>query len=165
MELNRFALAQVLGEACVEKGLRIAMAESCTGGAVSEVITAVSGSSQWFDAGFITYSNAAKTRMLSVKSAMIDDFGAVSKPVAIAMAEGALTYSEADIAIAVTGVAGPDGGTEEKPVGTIWFALADRKHDSCEALSLCFTGGRKHIRRCATAFSLEWFLKHIAQRQ
>jgi nicotinamide-nucleotide amidase len=107
-------------------GLRVATAESCTGGLVSAAITDVPGSSDVFDRGFVTYSNAAKTDLLGVPAAIIDAHGAVSEETAVAMAEGALRHSLADVAVAITGVAGPGGGSTEKPVGLVHFGCARR---------------------------------------
>ena len=116
------ALAQALRAA----GLKLATAESCTGGLIAAACTAVAGSSDWFERGFVTYSNAAKTEMLGVPAALIAAHGAVSAEVAQAMAEGALAHSHADLAVAVTGIAGPGGATPGKPVGTVWIAVARR---------------------------------------
>ncbi len=107
-------------------GLTIAAAESCTGGLVTGLLTEIPGSSSVVERGFVTYSNAAKAESLGVPLATIEAHGAVSAPVAAAMAEGALAHSRADLAVAVTGVAGPDGGSAEKPVGLVWFAIARR---------------------------------------
>ena len=116
------ALAQALRAA----GLKLATAESCTGGLIAAACTAVAGSSDWFERGFVTYSNDAKTEMLGVPAALIAAHGAVSAEVAQAMAEGALMHSQADLAVAVTGIAGPGGATPGKPVGTVWMAVARR---------------------------------------
>ncbi len=118
--------AEILLNHCREAGLKIATAESCTGGLIASTLTAIAGSSDVFDRGFVTYSNASKTEMLGVEAALIDEHGAVSAPVAREMAEGALARSEADLAIAVTGIAGPGGGTPEKPVGLVHLATARR---------------------------------------
>ena len=119
------ALAQALRAA----GLKLATAESCTGGLIAAACTAVAGSSDWFERGFVTYSNDAKTEMLGVPAVLIAAHGAVSAEVAQAMAEGALAHSRADLAVAVTGIAGPGGATPGKPVGTVWMALAMRAVD------------------------------------
>lgn len=111
---------------CVVRGLKIATAESCTGGLVAAVLTEVPGSSAVIDRGFVTYSNRAKTEMLAVDLTLIDRVGAVSKEVAVAMAEGALAHSTADLAVSITGIAGPDGGTADKPVGLVHFAAIRR---------------------------------------
>jgi nicotinamide-nucleotide amidase len=109
-----------------ERGVMIATAESCTGGLIAAAITAVPGASAALERGFVTYSNEAKTEMLGVPAALIDERGAVSREVALAMVEGALKHSRADLAVAVTGIAGPDGGTPEKPVGLVHIAAARR---------------------------------------
>jgi nicotinamide-nucleotide amidase len=115
-----------LADALRARGLRIAAAESCTGGLIAAACTSLAGSSDWFERGFVTYSDAAKTEMLGVDAALIAAHGAVSEAVARAMAEGALAHSTADLAIAVTGIAGPGGAVPGKPVGTVWLATARR---------------------------------------
>lgn len=117
-------LAERVLAANLDIGRRIAVAESCTGGLVSAALTAIAGSSAVFDAGFITYSNEAKIAQLDVDTNILETFGAVSIATAWGMAQGALAHSEADIAVAITGIAGPDGGSEQKPVGTVVFARA-----------------------------------------
>lgn len=117
-------LARSVIEKAQKMGVRIATAESCTGGMIAAALTDVPGSSSVFDRGFVTYSNAAKTDMLGVPAALIADHGAVSDPVARSMAEGALTRSEANISVSVTGIAGPGGGSAEKPVGLVFVAVA-----------------------------------------
>ncbi|HEY9067754.1 MAG TPA: nicotinamide-nucleotide amidohydrolase family protein, partial [Burkholderiaceae bacterium] len=112
---------QVLGDALRRAGLTIASAESCTGGLIAAACTGIAGSSDWFERGFVTYSNEAKTESLGVPAALIAAHGAVSDAVARAMAEGALAHSRAQIAVAVTGIAGPGGGSPGKPVGTVWM--------------------------------------------
>jgi nicotinamide-nucleotide amidase len=123
------ALAQAVQALAVAQGKRIAVAESCTGGLLSAVMTDVAGASDVYDRGFITYSNAAKYKQLGVSENIIDTFGAVSEAVAWAMARGALERSEADLAVAITGVAGPAGGSELKPVGLVVFALVKKGDD------------------------------------
>lgn len=115
-------LSQELGAALKARGFMLALAESCTGGMVAQAVTSMAGSSAWFDRGFVTYSNAAKIEMLGVSAHTLERFGAVSEQTAHEMAEGALKYSHAHIAGSITGIAGPDGGTVEKPVGTVCFA-------------------------------------------
>ena len=115
---------RVLAQALRTAGLKLATAESCTGGLIAAACTAVAGSSDWFERGFVTYSNEAKTEMLGVPAALIAAHGAVSAEVAQAMAEGALAHSRADLAVAVTGIAGPGGATPGKPVGTVWLSVA-----------------------------------------
>ena len=120
------ALAVDLLSACRERGELITSAESCTGGLLAATMTAIAGSSDWFERGFVTYSNASKSEMLGVPYWLIERHGAVSEDVARAMAGGALTHSQANIAVAITGIAGPDGGTAEKPVGLVYFAAGRR---------------------------------------
>ena len=125
--MKRFEPAVVaLAQALRAAGLKLASAESCTGGLIAAACTALAGSSDWFERGFVTYSNAAKSEMLGVPAALIAVHGAVSAEVAQAMAEGALAHSRADLAVAVTGIAGPGGATPGKPVGTVWMAVARR---------------------------------------
>ncbi|OQW62127.1 MAG: damage-inducible protein CinA [Proteobacteria bacterium HN_bin10] len=126
MQSNLIEFATVLLGDCRTRGLRIATAESCTGGLIAATLAAVPGASAVLERGFVTYSNEAKADMLGVPPELIRQYGAVSKEVAIAMAEGALAHSRADVAVAVTGIAGPDGGTPEKPVGLVHLAAARR---------------------------------------
>ena len=121
-------LAIRVGNKLRDERLMLATAESCTGGMVATAITDISGSSNWFERGFVTYSNLAKTEMIGVPAALIDQHGAVSEPVAKAMAEGALRNSRAQVSVAITGVAGPAGGSDSKPVGTVSFAWSNRLH-------------------------------------
>jgi nicotinamide-nucleotide amidase len=148
-------------------GRTVAVAESCTGGLVAAALTEIAGSSAVFDRGFVTYSNAAKIEMLGVPEDLIDTFGAVSVAVAWSMAQGALTRSGADVAVAITGIAGPEGGSEQKPVGTVVFACARRgqdDEDAVEAETKLFTGdftgpdGRPEVRRQAALVALELLL-------
>lgn len=127
--------ARQVVEANRQAGLRIAVAESCTGGLVSAALTEISGSSDVFEAGFVTYANDAKLNLLGVSADVLDTFGAVSVAVAWAMAQGALAKSKADTAVAITGIAGPDGGSEKKPVGTVVFARARRGADPGELVA------------------------------
>ena len=136
-----------------ERGLRVATAESCTGGLIAAALTHVPGSSDVVDRGFVTYSNAAKTEMLGVPPALIATHGAVSAPVAAAMAEGAIARSGADLAVAVTGVAGPGGGSAEKPVGLVWFGIADRGGARTE--HRIFPGSRTAIRAATVAWAFQ----------
>jgi nicotinamide-nucleotide amidase len=152
MEL--FALAKKTGLKLKEHNLTLTTAESCTGGGIAFAITQIDGSSQWFDRGFVTYSNEAKQEMLAVDSKLLDVFGAVSEEVALAMAKGALANSKADISIAITGIAGPQGGTPLKPVGTVWLAFAG-KHLTAKALLLSLKGDRAHIRTESIRLALE----------
>ena len=136
----------------------LATAESCSGGLIAARCTDLAGSSQWFERGFVTYSNAAKTELLGVDAALIDQHGAVSEPVARAMAEGALRHAKAQVAVAVTGIAGPSGGSADKPVGTVWLAWATPKGVDAELQH--FAGDRAAV-RSATA---EQALRGLVQR-
>lgn len=160
-ELN--ALAAQVGQALKQAGLSLATAESCTGGWVGEALTSVAGSSQWYERGFITYSNMAKREMLGVKTAILSRFGAVSEHAARAMAEGALAASHADVALAITGIAGPGGGSMEKPVGTVCFAWAARRAATA-ACTRHYHGDRESIRRSAVAAALEGVLDLLNSR-
>jgi len=152
-------LAQRLGEVLSAQGRVLATAESCTGGWISQVITSVSGSSAWFDRGFVTYSNEAKNEMLGVDAEVLARHGAVSEATAIAMAEGALRHSLADVSVAVTGVAGPTGGTPRKPVGMVCLAWA-RKGAATAVVTRQFSGDRAEIRFQAVVAALEGLLQH-----
>lgn len=145
MESELFELAEQLGRVLKASGKKIATAESCTGGWIAQTITDVPGSSAWFDRGFVTYSNAAKVQMLGVSSQTLERYGAVSAETATEMAAGALAHSDADIAVAVTGIAGPDGGTPDKPVGIVFIAWAD-KHGVAKVVKKQFAGNRRQIR-------------------
>jgi nicotinamide-nucleotide amidase len=145
--------AEAVLQACRERGLTLATAESCTGGLIAAALTHIAGSSDVFERGFVTYSNQAKTEMLGVPADMIQRLGAVSAEVARAMAEGALAFSRADIAVSVTGVAGPGGGSLEKPVGLVWFGCA-RRAASSAIFEQRFSGDRAAIRAQAVAFAL-----------
>lgn len=140
-----------------EAGLMVATAESCTGGLVAAALTGIAGSSAVLDRGFVTYSNAAKSELLGVPAGMIADKGAVSEEVARAMAEGAIARSRADLAVSITGVAGPGGGTQTKPVGLVWFALA-RRGGPTRAVSRRFGDvGRAKVRQLSVATALSLF--------
>jgi len=142
-----------LGEALRARGERLATAESCTGGLIAAACTAVAGSSDWFERGVVTYSNEAKTELLDVPAALIARHGAVSEPVARAMAAGALARSPAQWAIAVTGVAGPGGGTPDKPVGMVWLAWG--RADRLQAERLQLAGDRSAVRRQTVQIALQ----------
>lgn len=135
----------------------ITCAESCTGGGIAKAITDVAGSSAYFDRGFVTYSNSAKHQLLGVAEATLAAYGAVSENVVREMALGALKTANADLAISVSGIAGPDGGSEEKPVGTVWFGFAARS-GRVLAHKMCFAGDRDAVRLQATIFALQTVL-------
>lgn len=151
-------LARSVLDLARQRGLRIALAESCTGGMAAAELTAIPGSSDVFDRGFVTYSNASKQDLLGVSAATIAAHGAVGPETAREMAEGALARSDADLAVAITGIAGPDGGTADKPVGLVWFAVASRGH-ATHAMHRQFTGfGRSIVRKAATETALRLLL-------
>src|ERR1700689_1841616 len=148
------SLAEAAGRLLLAAGRRVATAESCTGGWVAKCLTDIPGSSQWFERGYVTYSNLAKQQSIGVAASVIETFGAVSRPTVEQMAAGALHDSGADLAVAITGIAGPDGGTVEKPVGLVWFALAQRAAAPV-AEQHRFSGDREAIRRAAVARALQ----------
>jgi len=150
-ELGQFAFH--LGELLRAKGLTIAAAESCTGGWVAKVLTDIAGSSVWFDRGFVTYSNASKYEMLGVRQELIEAEGAVSEAVVREMVRGAIANSAADLALAVSGIAGPGGGTPDKPVGTVWFAWGQSNIALVTRL-VRFEGDRDRVRRQAVLTAL-----------
>lgn len=147
----------LLADTLRARAWRLATAESCTGGLIAAACTEVAGSRDWFDCGFVTYSNAAKTRMLDVPAPLIESHGAVSEPVAVAMAQGALARSAADWAVAVTGIAGPGGGTPQKPVGTVWVSWAQR--DGLTRVQLFrLPGHRQNVREQTRIHALQGLL-------
>ena len=145
--------AALVADLMLKKGLFLATAESCTGGLISAACTDLAGSSAWFERGFVTYSNEAKTASLGVDAELIKQHGAVSQPVAEAMARGAITHSLAQVAVAVTGVAGPTGGSVEKPVGTVWFGWATPAGVVTEMRR--FDGDRRQVREATVRHALE----------
>lgn len=147
-------LVQILGAKLTTLGLVATTAESCTGGGVAYAITEISGSSQWFDRSFVTYSNAAKVDMLGVSGDLIKEFGAVSEEVAYAMAMGALDKANADVSVAISGVAGPTGGTPEKPVGTVCIAWCSINH-ACKKTTYLLTGDRSEVREKSILLALQ----------
>lgn len=153
-------LAETAGERLQAAGLLLACAESCTGGFVSKLMTDIPGSSEWFDRGFITYSNQAKLDMLGVPAETVAQHGAVSEQTARAMAAGALRHSQAAITLAITGIAGPGGGRLDKPVGMVWFAWATRD-GRMKSESQQFTGDRDSVRRQAVAHALKGVLSYL----
>lgn len=143
-----------------KKKLQLVTAESCTGGWVAKIITDLPGSSIIFDRGFVTYSNEAKQEMLGVANATLEAYGAVSEQVATEMAVGALKNSNADISLSISGIAGPGGGTNEKPVGTVCFAWADKQGD-VQAETTYFNGDRDFIRQQAVEYALKGIIEMI----
>lgn len=148
------ALVAQLAAALCDRGAMLAAAESCTGGLIAAACTSLAGSSDWFERGFVTYSNEAKTEMLGVPTALIDTHGAVSAEVACAMAEGAIARSRAAFAVSVTGIAGPGGGSTAKPVGTVWIAVAAAGFAG-HAQMLRFDGDRKEVRESTVVAALQ----------
>lgn len=153
-EPSTLALVGLVADLLLKKQWMMATAESCTGGMISAACTDISGSSNWFERGFVTYSDAAKTELLGVNAALIKKHGAVSDEVARAMAQGAIAHARAQVAVAVTGVAGPTGGSKAKPVGTVWFGFMVGGQLSSEMK--CFAGDRAAVRTAT--------LKHALQR-
>jgi nicotinamide-nucleotide amidase len=151
-------LARRLGRLLKKRRLKLVTAESCTGGWAAQAVTAVAGSSDWFERGFVTYSNEAKIEMLGVPAALIAAHGAVSAEVACAMAEGALAYSRAGFAVAVTGIAGPTGGSAAKPVGTVWIGVA-ASGEKAVATLLQASGDRAAIRQASVARALDLLIE------
>lgn len=159
-------LADPLAAAIVDlaraRGMRLATAESCTGGLVAAALTAVAGASDIFEGGFVTYSNAMKTTALGVADGLIGEHGAVSEAVARAMAEGAIAADGADLAVAVTGVAGPGGGTAQKPVGLVWFAVAAQGRPTSAHVERYGNIGRAEVRDAATRTALQRLLDALS---
>lgn len=157
-------LARAVGLALMHRGWKIALAESCTGGLVCATLTDLAGSSDWFERGYITYSNQAKTACLDVPTAMLETYGAVSEEVAKAMATGARHHAKVNIAIAITGIAGPSGGSLDKPVGTVCFGWAIKEDTANDLLNVStitkhFKGDRQTVREQACDFALSHFLE------
>jgi nicotinamide-nucleotide amidase len=155
--LNQELLAHesigLLADLMLKNSLFLATAESCTGGMIAAACTDLAGSSAWFERGFVTYSNAAKTDMLGVDAALITQHGAVSEPVARAMAFGSIRHSNAQVSVAVTGVAGPAGGSAAKPVGTVWFGFSVEGQLLSE--QQCFAGDRAAVRLATVQFAVK----------
>ena len=150
----------ILSQKLLDKSFKIAVAESCTGGGLAEVLTLLPGSSDWFDCGVVSYSNAAKNRFLGVLESTLLRDGAVSEAVAIEMAEGLLKKSGADITISVTGVAGPSGGSIDKPVGTVWLAWAGQDFKTM-ALDFLFEGERAQVRARAIDAAIQGAIERL----
>ena len=156
-------LSEKDGRALQAQGATVTTAESCTGGWIAKAITDNAGSSAWIERGFVTYSNEAKSQMIGVSEATLRDNGAVSEPVVVEMAIGALRAARADYAISVSGVAGPDGGSDEKPVGTVWFGVASVSGQGVTRRE-CFAGDREAVRRQATAYALNLLWQQFLQK-
>ncbi|WP_299201271.1 CinA family protein [uncultured Amphritea sp.] len=153
-------LIKTLAQLASDKQVRIATAESCTGGWVAQEITGLAGSSDWFECGFVTYSNEAKSQMLGVPEALFGSDGAVSEPVVVAMAEGAVNNSRASLSVSISGVAGPGGGTPLKPVGTVWMAW-HLEGASTETCCFQFMGDRHSVRQQAVVEALKGLIKQL----
>ena len=155
------SLAQQLGQVLGEQGLRLVTAESCTGGWLAKLLTDIPGSSAWFDYAVVSYSNAAKHTLLGVPTAVLTEQGAVSQATVAAMAEGVMRHGEVDCAIAVSGIAGPGGGSAAKPVGTVWLAWALGSTRTTQHYR--FTGDRDAVRRQAVSHALSGLLQRLSQ--
>lgn len=160
MTSDTYLIAEKLGKQLKQRGLTVTTAESCTGGAISQTITAIPGSSEWFQAAFVVYSNAMKTQILNVDRTLLDEHGAVSLQVVKAMLENALITAKADVGIAVSGVAGPGGGTPDKPVGTVCIAYGSQAQLQTE--QKYFQGDRQSVREQVILYSLQQ-LSHMWQ--
>ena len=154
-------LSRQAADTLTDRGWLLSTAESCTGGWVAKCCTDIAGSSAWFDRGFVTYSNQAKQDLVDVKPSTLEAFGAVSKQTVIEMAEGALHNSSANITVSISGIAGPEGGSEERPVGTVWLAWAT--HTSAQSALYQFSGSREAVRRQAVAIALEGIIKNARE--
>lgn len=157
------SLAQMLGEALSARGAQVSTAESCTGGGIGQAITAIAGSSAWYEAGYITYSNRQKTRQLDVPAELFEQVGAVSREVVEAMARGAQRHSAAHYAVAVSGVAGPGGGSVEKPVGTVWLAIAEGAQVHSQRFH--FEGDRAAVRQQTIEAALRGLLRVMGEEK
>ena len=163
MDTQLYELARQLGDVLEARGLMVATAESCTGGWIGQAVTMVPGSSRWFDRGFVTYTNEAKQDMLGVGARTLREFGAVSEQTVKEMVTGALARSRAQLAVAVSGVAGPDGGSSAKPVGTVLLAWGE-KNAEIEARAMHFRGDRDAVRRSTVIAALEGLIARAAAR-
>lgn len=159
VKANMLQIVQNLADQLRQRAWMMCTAESCTGGLIAGACTDLAGSSDWFERGFVSYSNAAKTELLGVPSDLIALHGAVSEPVARSMAEGALAHSRAQLSVAVTGVAGPSGGSAEKPVGTVWFGWCIDGHTSSECQH--FEGDRAAVRAATVTHALAGILARL----
>ena len=157
-------LAEDFAKCMLAKQLRLVTAESCTGGWIAQTVTSIAGSSAWFDRGFVTYSNQAKIQMLGVQHGTLLEFGAVSEQTAIEMAAGALKHSNADVAVSVTGIAGPSGGSVDKPVGTVCFGCVGKNFTTTASMQQ-FSGDRTQVRRQAVSYALRELIRLIASEK
>jgi len=159
---NSYPQSFRLGQLLSERSWRLSLAESCTGGLVANNIVRVSGASEWFDCSFVTYTNESKHRLLGVSEEMLQTYGAVSPQVAKAMAEGCLAHSAAQLGLSVTGVAGPSGGSKEKPVGTVYMGFALASGESI-VRHCYFTGGRRWTQLSVSSVLLSWACELLSQ--
>ncbi|WP_158784097.1 nicotinamide-nucleotide amidase [Pantoea sp. BAV 3049] len=153
-------LSHEVGQLLLKRRATVTTAESCTGGWIAKILTDIAGSSQWFGRGFVTYSNQAKQEMVGVTAASLESYGAVSEQVVKEMAEGSRAEAGATFALSVSGIAGPDGGSVEKPVGTVWFGFAAESRETL-AQRKVFSGDREAVRRQATAWALLTLRDHF----
>ena len=160
MKVNIYSLSRQLGLMLKEREMKLAVVESCTGGGFCQAITCVPSSSTWFECGFIMYSNSVKEKLFGVNPQLIRQEGAVNEAVASEIAIKALQLSHADITLSITGVAGPSGGTFNKPVGTIWFGIA-KKIGKVQCYKANFNSGRKHVQDSAIYYGLKCLLKSV----
>lgn len=156
---NLESLTALIGEKLIKCGMRVTFAESCTGGGLSQAATSIAGSSAWFDLGVVTYSNAMKQALLAVPERLLEEHGAVSEPVVLAMARGALSLAGADLVVTTSGIAGPGGGSPLKPVGTVCFAWG--AESGLHATTEVFAGDRAQVRQQATFFGLKCLLAYL----
>ncbi|MHB0776691.1 CinA family protein [Halomonas sp. WWR20] len=159
VSLDPVILSQRLARACLARGVAVTTAESCTGGGVASAITAIAGSSGYFETGYVTYANAAKTRLLGVSESILATHGAVSRETVAAMVAGACRESGAALGVAVSGVAGPGGGSADKPVGTVWFAWGNASAQ--DTLCQCFAGDRQAVREQAVRMALAGLVRQL----
>lgn len=152
-----------LRDTLVRQGWMLGCAESCTGGLVAAAVTSIAGSSDWFERGFVTYSNNAKTELLDVPQALLSEHGAVSRAVALAMAQGVLAQAPVQAALAITGIAGPGGGTADKPVGLVWFGWSwlDGQNMATDAESVIWPGDRQAVRLASARHALEGLRRRL----
>lgn len=154
-------LVKVIAAQLLQKKQVLATAESCTGGWIAQQLTAVAGSSEWFDCGFVTYSNDSKQQILGVSEQSLIKYGAVSSNVVAEMAEGVLNHSQATMSVATSGIAGPGGGSDDKPVGTVWFAWA-QKGELTRSEKKRFSGDRESVRKQAVKYALQGILQNLS---
>lgn len=159
--LNTYQQTLEVGVALVARGWTVSCAESCTGGGLAATFTEVSGSSAWFNLSWVTYSNEAKHRQLGVPERILTDFGAVSAQTVVAMADGAAKHANAEVAVAISGIAGPGGGTTEKPVGLVWFGF--HLNGETIAIDKHFTGDRKEVREQAVRFAIAYLYQRLVE--